>query len=115
MKSYAEKVTDRRKALTEEIRREFIDEANRCVHILKSAGFKFKRIYLFGSAIKEKPLSSSSDIDLAIEGLDETRYYRAYACLLKNSKFRVDLKPFESLDKSLKEKILKEGRIIYEE
>ena len=114
MKTYLEKVKERRKVLCNILRTDLKNEAQRLVHLLKAEGFEFKRVYLFGSVIKDKSLSTWSDIDLAIEGLQEAMFYKAYACLLKNSNFPVDLKPFEELEVSVKEKIKKEGWIIYE-
>ena len=109
MKTYLEKLKERRKVVTDVFRSDLKDEAQRLVHLLEAKGFKFRRVYLFGSVIKDKSLSAWSDIDLAIEGLEEAMFYKAYACLLKNSNFPVDLKPFEELQVSLREKVKKEG------
>ena len=113
-KSYLEKVKERRKVANNVLRKDLKDEAQRLVHLMEAEGFKFRKVYLFGSVIKDKLLSTWSDIDLAIEGLQGTMYYKAYACLLKNSRFPIDLKPFEELEVSTKEKIKKEGWILYE-
>ena len=114
MKTYLEKVKERRRKIAKILRRELRQETIRLIHLLLSEDFKFKKIYLFGSLIKDKPLSPWSDIDLAIEGLSPGMFYKAYACLLKNSRFSVDLKPFEELNTSIKERIIKEGEVIYE-
>jgi predicted nucleotidyltransferase len=115
MGTYLEKIRERKKVIGKSLREELRAESRRLVQLLEVKGFKFKRIYLFGSLIKNKSLAPWSDIDLAIEGLPKTMFYKAYACLLKNSKFPVDLKPFEDLDLTIKEKIKKEGEMIYEE
>lgn len=112
MGSYLEVAKERRIILFNALRKDLKEEAQRLVRLLKNQGFKFKRVYLFGSSIKNKPLSAWSDIDLAIDGLQEKMFYRAYAFLLKNSKFPVDLKPFEELDNQLREKIKKEWEIL---
>jgi len=114
MKTYLEKVKERRQIICNVLRTDMKNEAERLVHLLKAAGFEFERVYLFGSVSKEKALSTWSDIDLAIEGLQEVMFYKAYACLLKNSNFPIDLKPFEELEVSVKDKIKKEGWLIYE-
>ena len=114
MKTYLEKVKERRKVVTDVLRGDLKDEAQRLVGLLEAEGFKFRRIYLFGSVTGDRSLSSWSDVDLAIEGLEEAMFYKAYACLLKNANFPVDLKPFEELEDSVKEKVRKEGWIIYE-
>jgi len=115
MKTYLEKLIARRKTLQNSYRNDLKEEANRLVQLLKTKGFKFKRIYLYGSVIKNKPLAMWSDIDMAIEGLQDKLFYKVYAFLLKNSDYVIDLKPFEELEELLKEKIIKEGVKIYEE
>lgn len=112
MKTYLERIKVRRKILNYIHRKNLKKEAFRLVQLLKSAGFKFERIYLSGSIIRNKPLSESSDIDLIIKGLQGRMFYKAYALLLKNSKFPVDLKPFEDLDEIFRKKIEKEGKIL---
>lgn len=77
-------------------------------------GYRFKRLYLFGSSLSKRLLAPWSDIDLAIEGLKGDLFFRAYALMLKEARFPVDLKPFEDLDRLFKERIKKEGEIIYE-
>ena len=114
MKRYLEKVQQRRKVVTDILRRDLREEAQRLVDLLETEGFKFRRVYLFGSVTRDKSLSAWSDIDLAIEGLPDAMFYRAYACLLKNANFPVDLKPLEELEVSVKERIKKEGWLIYE-
>ncbi|MBN2028702.1 nucleotidyltransferase domain-containing protein [bacterium] len=114
MKTYLEKVKERRKVVCHMLRTDLKNEAQWLVQLLNAEGFEFKRVYLFGSVTNGKSLSAWSDIDLAIEGLEDAMFYKAYACLLKNSNFSVDLKPFEGLEGSSKEKIIREGWIIYE-
>jgi predicted nucleotidyltransferase len=114
MGTYLEKIIKRRKAVTEALKKDYREEALRIVNLLEAGGFKFSKIYLFGSVTKDAALSSWSDIDLAIEGMPGEMYFKAYAFLLKKSRFPIDFKPFEELDALAKEKIRKEGRIIYE-
>ena len=49
MKSYLERIIERRKVLDNDMRKDLKEEAQRLVKILKNKGFKFKRVYLFGS------------------------------------------------------------------
>lgn len=114
MKTYLAKTQKRRKILTEALRKDLKDEAYRLVQLLKTKSFKLKRVYLFGSVTKDKPLAPWSDIDLAIEGLPGYQFLKLYAYLLQNSKFSIDIKPLEELNEQLKEKITKTGEIIYE-
>lgn len=101
--------------MTEVLRKDLKDEAHRLVQLLKTKDFKLKRVYLFGSVTKDKPLAPWSDIDLAIEGLPEHKFLKLYAYLLQNSKFPIDIKPLEKLNEKLKEKITKNGEMIYEQ
>ena len=114
MKNYLKNIKDRREKLMKTLRKTLMDEAIRLANLLKSEKFEFKRIYLFGSLVKDKPLAPWTDIDLAVEKLPSSAFYKMYSFLIKNSKFSIDLKPYEELDKALKEKIMKEGKIIYE-
>jgi predicted nucleotidyltransferase len=114
MKNYLGKVEKRRKVAEDTLKKNLKMEAMHLIQLLKNKGFKFGRVYLFGSSVKDKPLAPWSDIDLAIEGLPQTAFLKVYAYLLKNSRFPVDLKPFEELDPTIREKIVKEGEIIYE-
>lgn len=77
--------------------------------------YDFKKLYLFGSLTNDKSLKVWSDIDFAIENLKKELFLKAYADLLKNSKFPVDLKPFEELDKESQENIIKNGVVLYGE
>ena len=115
MQTYLEKARKRRESLIQALRKDLKDEAYRLVHLLKTKGFKLKRVYLFGSVTKDKPLAPWSDIDLAIEGLSKDKFLKLYAYLLQNSRFPIDVKPLEELKERLKERIKKEGEIVYEE
>jgi len=57
--------------------------------------FPYERTYLFGSVLKKGRFTRHSDIDIVIKGLDETLFLKAYAFLLGQSNFPVDLKPWE--------------------
>lgn len=85
MQRYRDRIIERRKTRGEIFRKGLRDEALRLIQLLMDNGFRFKKIYLFGSSIKEKPLAPWSDTDLAIEGLNKEIFYKVYAFLLKNS------------------------------
>lgn len=114
MRTYIDELERRRKVKIETLRGELKNEAVRLSRILLDSGFKFKKLYLFGSLVKkDRALFCWSDIDLVIEGLSQDLFYKAYALLLKKAKFNVDLKPFEDLDKTLKERLKQEGVVLY--
>lgn len=112
--TYLETVIDFKKRKTIALKKKQYEEAQYLVTALIQKGFKFKRVYLYGSVVKDKPLTAWSDIDLAIEGLSEERFLKALALLIKISHFPIDLKPYDELDSKLKERIKKEGLLLYE-
>lgn len=74
--------------------------------------YHVKRVYLFGSLV-EGYYHSTSDIDLAVEGLSSDLYFKALSDLWGESKgYRVDLIPLEETDFS--REIRKKGELLYE-
>lgn len=110
--NYLDRITQRRKKKRLLLRKAFREEAERLASLMVR-NYRFKRLYLFGSVIKDGPLAPWSDIDLAVEGLEKTEFFKLGALLLKNAKFPVDLKPFEDIDERTKKKIQEEGEVIY--
>jgi len=111
--SYLEKAKERRRIRSSSLKKSFKEEANRLTRLLIKKGYGFNNLYLFGSAVKERPFAPWSDIDLAIEGLKKDLFFKVYAFLLKNAEFPVDLKPFEELDEAVKRRIEREGEVIH--
>lgn len=79
-----------------------------------AAKYNIGRVYLFGSLARGE-FNLSSDIDLAVEGIPEEQYLKAYG-LAENisAPFKIDLVLLESADSSLRECVLKEGRLLYD-
>ncbi|GFP22016.1 hypothetical protein HKBW3S06_01241, partial [Candidatus Hakubella thermalkaliphila] len=72
-------------------------------------------VYVFGSLAQDDSLlPETSDIDLAVYGLDPRLYFRALGRIQDATEFGVDLITMESCSDSLKEAILKEGRLLYD-
>jgi predicted nucleotidyltransferase len=82
------------------LKEEVMNEAERLVKLLKEQ-FDFETIYIFGSLATGR-FRRHSDIDMAVKGMKIEDYFKAYALLIKESRFDVDLKPFEDLSKNLK-------------
>jgi len=97
----------------EELRGKALKEAKELSFLL-AEHFPYEKLYLFGSALKKQAFTPHSDLDLVVEGLDEELFLKAYAFLLKKSNFSVDLKPWESLKNNMKERLKKEGMLLYE-
>jgi len=96
-----------------------IDEMHRIAilcadHLAKH--FDVKRVYLFGSLVREIFIHSRSDIDLAVEGLASHLYFKALSALWDKLPpgVELDLVPFEDAFDSLKEKIKTQGKLLYE-
>jgi hypothetical protein len=49
---------------------------------------------------------------LVIKGLKVDSFFKAFAFLIKNSPFPIDLKPWEELDAESKARVAEEGRIL---
>ena len=87
------------------------EQAQKCATFLAEE-FKVRGVYLFGS-LAEGFFHEGSDIDLAVEGLEPSLYFKALARHHEVSEgFKVDLVPLES--SSYKDVILKEGERLYE-
>lgn len=72
-----------------------------------------QQIILFGSLVSDR-FTPNSDIDLAVAGLAAADFFTAYAEVNRLSRFKVDLKPLESLYPHFYQRILTQGEVIYE-
>ncbi len=114
MKSYVERAASRRKIAESRRRESLRSEARRLAKLLEDEGFVFLRVYLWGSTVRNKPLSPWSDIDLVIEGLAPELFFKAYASVLKKTGHPVDLIPLEEMEEAVRDKLEREGEVIYE-
>ena len=89
--------------VTEELKQRFLDIAP-----------EITRIILFGSLAEKAPedLSSSFDIDLAVEG-GGSLFYRIVSAALDVRDFDVDVVDLDSTEGLLRERILTKGRVVY--
>lgn len=78
-----------------------------------------RRVYLFGSLalfVKAKRnFTATSDIDLAVEGVPKKEYFRILADINRDSDFEIDLVDLADCPSFLKETILKNGVLLYDE
>jgi predicted nucleotidyltransferase len=103
----AEKISERREKRLSELKKLAMAEAEKLAHDLRQ-GFDFDEMYLYGSLIYGT-FGFHSDIDFVIKGLKLEDFFKAHAYLLKHSTFSIDLKPWEEMDESHKDKINKQG------
>ncbi|MBI5025543.1 MAG: nucleotidyltransferase domain-containing protein [Nitrospirae bacterium] len=92
------------------IREDALNEAGRLALLLRKQ-YTFDALYVCGSLVSGS-FGKHSDIDLIIKGLKTEDFFRAYAYLLKESRYGIDLKPFEDLHEDFKERVLAEGIMI---
>ncbi|ODS31711.1 MAG: hypothetical protein SCARUB_03174 [Candidatus Scalindua rubra] len=85
------------------LKTEAMGEAKRLTNLL-SKKFTFEKLYLFGSVTKEERYyNRNSDIDMVVKDMPRDVYLRAYAFLLRSSRFRIDFKPWEDMTDTIKE------------
>jgi len=96
---------------SEQQRMKALQEARK-LSIVLAEQFPYERAYLFGSVLKKGRFTRHSDIDIVIRGLDGTLFLKAYAFLLGESNFPVDLKPWELLDEHTRKKVEQEGVVL---
>lgn len=87
--------------------------AQACAHRLVQ-DFSARKVYLFGSLLREDIVHSRSDIDLAVEGLESARYFEALSALWKllPAGVELDLVPLEEAKSGLAERVRAEGELL---
>ena len=73
--------------------------------------FGVLRVYVFGSLLTGE-LWEDSDVDLAVEGLDPGKYFRALDLACTLARRPVDLVRIEEAPPALRERILDEGVLL---
>ena len=105
-------IFDLKEKRSEEQRMRALQEAKQ-LSILLAKQFPYERAYLFGSVLKRGRFTRHSDIDIVIKGLNGALFLKAYAFLLGESNFPLDLKPWELLDEHTRKKLEEEGVVLY--
>ncbi len=81
--------------------------------VLLKETYNAKRVILFGSLARNGIFDWRSDIDLAVEGLDEKKYYRVLADLsYLDISLDIDLVMMENASPALLKNILDEGQTL---
>lgn len=91
----------------------FIREAQRLSQLLAEK-FEVEAVYLFGSLVWSDVHTPETDIDLAVSGLPEERFLEAISYLERESKFPIDLIDLGKASDHLRQRILVEGKLLYE-
>jgi len=76
--------------------------------------FGARKVYLFGSLLREDVVHARSDIDLAVEGLEGGSYFAALSALWKLLPAGVELNlvPLEDAWPGLAERVRTEGKVL---
>jgi len=111
-KKYVSGWLKRQKEKEEQLRRQrqlAVEKASQIARMLK-VKYGAKKVILFGSLAYGSTLWSQSDIDIAVEGIDEEKYLDiAWEAAQIALPFKVDLVPLERASESLKAKIERKG------
>lgn len=108
---YLELLREKKKE-KEYLREKALKEAKRLSKLLKEK-FDYDTLYLIGSVVKGKGFTQHSDIDFVIRGLKRELFFKTLSLLMTNSTFDIDLKPYEELDEDSRQRIEKEGMVLY--
>lgn len=92
-----------------------LGSAELCAEILGEK-YRATRVYGFGSLWRDEEFDQFSDIDLGVEGLSPEKYFSVLAELddYLPPDMELDLIPMESAHEALKERIVREGEVLYE-
>lgn len=90
-----------------DLRKKALREARKLASLLRRR-FWFESLYIVGSLLTDA-FSFRSDIDMVIKGLKTEDFFKAHAFLLKESSYKIDLKPFEDLPADFQEEVLRRG------
>ena len=112
-KIYWKEKEQKEKEKMEYRRKSMISAIKKCASILRK-NYNVKKIYLFGSSSRESIIDEHSDIDIAVIGLDNKKYFEALNLLYEivPKGVNVDLITLKSIDEEFKKDILKKGIVI---
>ncbi len=77
-----------------------------------SKEFDVKKVFLFGSCLEH--FETANDIDIAVEGIKATDFFRYYGRISLAVDDEVDLVDLNDVREHFQKRILSKGRIIYE-
>jgi predicted nucleotidyltransferase len=91
----------------------FTREAHRLSKLLAEK-FGIEAVYLFGSLVWSDVHTPETDIDLAVKGLPQEKFLETVSYLERRSNFPIDLLDWNKAPEHLRQRILTEGKLLYE-
>jgi predicted nucleotidyltransferase len=108
-KKYPLLFKDSKKKEKEKRRQDALTKAKEAAKILKDK-YKAEKVVLFGSVLDQDRFYLRSDVDLAVFGLKDELFYKAYAEVMNIlSGFEVDLLDYKECRESFKKEIKERG------
>ena len=108
-KKYPLLFKDSKKEEKEKRRQEALTKTKEAAKILKEK-YNADKVLLFGSVLDKDRFYLRSDVDLAVSGLKDELFYKAYAEVMNIlSGFEVDLLDYKECRESLKKEIKERG------
>ncbi len=121
MKSFdcktARETLERRDKKEEERNARLLEKARSDFNTILQEAVKYNpiRIYQWGSLLDVDSFNAASDIDIAVEGIENTEdFFRLHREVEALTDFTVDLVQIEKIEPEFKNIIRKKGRLVYE-
>jgi predicted nucleotidyltransferase len=116
-KTYTEAWRRRRRSEREALallHQQLLQAAQKSANLLEEK-YAVRAVYLFGSVAWPERFHADSDLDLAVEGLPDEKYFRALAELwrLLPAGRELNLVPLEAAFPELAERVRQEGLVLY--
>lgn len=89
------------------LRQDALIEVKRLTSLIRKR-YKCEAVYIYGSILSDR-FGPHSDIDITIKGLGIEEFFKVYSFLIKESRYKIDLKPFEDLTEDFKARVLSGG------
>jgi len=111
IKGYRERL-EKQRARLKQLREHVLVEAKN-IALFLATRYNVDLVVLFGSYAKGTH-RIGSDVDIAVQGMNSSDYWRAWAAVDKLTDFSIDLRRLEDFPESSRKLILEYGVVLYE-